>query len=382
MSSNNMYNIAEPSIKDKNWIIFPNTTLSHINTMDCNDAMEGECYYDKTFDQCIQSCKDSPKCNFGYYISNISGENNICVPLRDANIDSNPMYRLRNQNIYPEMDDTNSKVFINKTKYPFPPEQANIVFFMDNFLIQNVETKKLLETSPITDQSMTTPMGFKKDGDLIVQALQIPPDLSTGTQYVSIRYGDSLAFNIPNTTLVMRPNPSDNTMEWISRSFALSEQNSFFLKPLTPGRKMGDEVRYSDIFSIHSSVFIITIDKSSRVEKLYYESHSTAKDNGADATFCFIPKMKGWYCNNDAQCTEIPLEKMVINDKGIGTYDGLAIGRNPGCWGVCKYKVNNQPHLKPLEEYKEGDGKGSFNPWYIIIPAILAIAVVIFIIKH
>ena len=52
------------------------------------------------------------------------------------------MYRLRTQNIYSEMDGTDSKVFIDKTIYPFPPEQANIVFFMDNFLIQNTETKK------------------------------------------------------------------------------------------------------------------------------------------------------------------------------------------------------------------------------------------------
>ena len=123
-----MYNIAKPLVKEKNWMIFPNATLSQINTMDCNDAIEGECYTDKTFDQCIQSCKDSPECNFGYYISNIQGSNNICVPLRDVNIDSNPVYRLRTQNIYSEMDGTDSKVFIDKTIYPFHPEQANIFY--------------------------------------------------------------------------------------------------------------------------------------------------------------------------------------------------------------------------------------------------------------
>ena len=388
MSSNNMYNITKPLVKEKNWMIFPNATLSQINTKDCNNTIEGECYNDKTFDQCIQSCKDSPECNFGYYISNIQGSNNICVPLRELNIDSNPVYRLRTQNIYSEMDGTDSKVFIDKTIYPFPPEQANIVFFMDNFLIQNTETKKFLETSPISHEEfdqMSTPVSFEENGDLIVQALQIPPDLSAGTQYVSIKYGNPIAFNIPNTTLVMRPNPSDNTMEWISRSYVLSEHDAFYLKPLTPGREMGDEVRYSDIFSIHSNVSIITIDKGSSIERLYYESHSKAKDKGANATFRFIPKMKGWYCDKDAQCKEIPLEKMVINDKGIGTYNGVAIVRNPGCWGVCKYKVKNQPHLKPLEEYKEDDGKRSFNAWYIIIPAILILVVVVVVIylrKH
>ena len=65
--------------------------------------------------------------------------------------------------------------------------------------------------------------------------------------------------------------------------------------------------------------------------------------------------MIGFYCNNDNKCTPIPLEEMVVNEKGIGTKDGLSIGRNPGCWGVCKYKVQNKPLLKPLDEYKDNE---------------------------
>jgi hypothetical protein len=379
--SSNIYNIEKPLIKDKQWLIFPKSTFSQIETMDCNDAMEGKCYTDKSLPECIQYCKDSPECNFGYYISDISKENNICVTLRDANIDSNPMYRLRTQSIYPEMDGTNSTVFINKNKYPFPPEKANIVFFMDNFLIENLETKKLLETSPLSYSDSnpynSTRVGFEKDGDLVVQALQIPPDLSAGTEYVSIKYGDLLAFNIPTTTLVMRP--THHSIKWVTRSFSLSEHSSFFLRPLTPGREMGDEVRYSDTFSIHYSVSIVSIDKNSSM-KCLYESHSNTKNKGEYVTFRFIPKVKGWYCNIDAQCTEIPLEKMIINDKGIGTYDGIAIGRNPGCWGVCKYKIKNQPHLKNIEEYKEG--KSSNIVWYILIPVVLIFTAIILIRKH
>jgi hypothetical protein len=285
------------------------------------------------------------------------------------------MYRLRTQNIYTELNRFNSKVFIDKNKYPFPPEQANTVFFMDNFLIENIETKSYLESPPISEtENDISHVSFKKDGDLIVQVLQVPPDLSAGTQYVSARYGDLLVFNIPSTTLIMRPLHS--TMEWISRSFSLSTRTTCFMRPITPNeRKMGDEIQYSDTFSIHSSVSILGIDESSRIERLYYNSHEKAKDNGKDVTFRFIPKMKGWYCNNNSQCTEIPLEKMVVNDKGIGTYDGLTIGRNPGCWGVCKYKVKGQLHLKPLEEYKEG-GKVSHIVWYTILPVILFLAIV------
>ena len=175
------YDLEKPLLKDKKWLIFPNTIFSHLSTMDCNDAMDGQCYTDKTFDQCVSACENSSECNFGYYISDLPSGKNICVPLRDGNIDSNPIYRLRSKQIYPEMDDIQTKVFVDKRKYPFPPEQANTVFFMDNFTIQNTDTNTFLETSPI-GTNPDVGVKFDKNGDLIVQALQIPPDLSAGTQ--------------------------------------------------------------------------------------------------------------------------------------------------------------------------------------------------------
>jgi len=67
---------------------------------------------------------------------------------------------------------------------------------------------------------------------------------------------------------------------------------------------------------------------------------------------------------------------LLTNEKGIGTYEGLAIGRNPGCWGVCKYKIPNQPRLKPLEVYKE-PSKKSNNLWIILTPIILTLVIII-----
>jgi hypothetical protein len=352
--SSSVYDIKKPLIKEKRWIVFPDSTFSHIQSMDCNDAMEGQCYNNKSLSDCINDCQNSPECNFGYHISNIQGGEDICVPLRDGNIDSNPMYRLRNKSMYTEMDDITSTVFIDKTKYSFPPVDANIVFFMDNFLIENIETNDLLNISPVLKR-----VEFKKDGDLIVQVLQIPPDLSAGTEYVAVKYGDLIAFNIPNTTLVMRPNTSSNFMEWVTKSYSLSSNSSFYIKPLSPERKEGDKVRYSDTFTIHSNVSTIGVDKC------------------IDTAFRFIPKMNGYYCNNDGVCTEIPMEKMVINDKGIGTYEGLAIGRNPGCWGVCKYKIKNKPLLEHLKVYKDVDDYRSNIELYIFF--VLTVLILLFI---
>lgn len=135
MSNNNTndYNIEKPKIKDGKWLVFPNSIFSSLDTSDCNDAIEGVCYTDKTFNQCVEMCSDHPDCEYGYYISNYN--KNTCVPLRNLKSNSNPMYRLRSKNIYPELKNSVTKTFINKKKYPFPPEEANSVFFMDHFTI-------------------------------------------------------------------------------------------------------------------------------------------------------------------------------------------------------------------------------------------------------
>lgn len=369
MNTNSDYNIEKPLIKDKKWIIFPNSIFSNLELSDCNDAMEGKCYTNKTFNQCISLCENSPQCNFGYYISDLPGKN-ICIPLKDHKVDSNPVYKLRNKNIYPALGAATTKVFFKKDKYPFPPEDANTLFFRDNFNIQNVETGTLLETSPIS--STGEELYFTKNGDLIVQILQIPPDLSTDTHYIPIKYGDPLVFNIPNTSLIMRENPeNNNNMEWVPSDIKLSQDISYSIQPIMKNKKIGDKISLSDTFSIHTNVSILGVNKHSLIEKLYYNTYKQAKNKNKDVTFRFIPKMKGWYCNNNSKCTEIPLEKMVVDNNNTGTYNGFAIGRNPGCWGVCKYKIKNQPRLQPLNSYNKNQ-----PTTYIIL---LQFAIIIFI---
>jgi hypothetical protein len=371
MSENDIYNIKKPLIKDDNWFIFPDSVFSQTETMDCNDTIEGKCYTDKTFDECVKTCDKSSNCNYGYYISDLPGKN-ICVPLYNGNNNSNPIYRLRRKGIYDILEKASTKTFIDKRIYPFPPEEANTLFFMDNFNIQNVETKKLLKT----DGDYMEGVQFTKNGDLIVQMLKAPADLSAGAQYVPVRYGDPFVFNIPNTTLIMQENNINNEMQWVPRTYTLSEKIYYNIKPIMEGKKIGDIISLSDTFSIHKDVSILAIDDNSKIVKLYYETYSKSKDKNEDTTFRFIPKMKGWYCDNDNKCKEISLEKMTINDKGIGTYKGLPVGRNPGCWGVCKYKVLNKPLLKPFSVYKENDNIEN-NPLIIIIPSIIILLVIV-----
>ena len=363
--SDNIYNIDKPMIKDGHWLIFPNTIFSDLTTMDCDDTIEGICYNEKTFDECIDLCEKSPECNFGYYISHLQNNRNICAPIRDLLGNSNPAYRLRSKNMYPELDTTVVKTFINRNKYKFPPPEANTVFFMDNFFIENVETNTRLESSPLLGKSNI--VKFEKDGNLQVQLFEIPPNLSAGIQYVKLQYGQKFAFNIPRTTLVMRESDGIvSQMEWVSRSFSLSPDTVFSLYPLMPGKKLGDDVLYSDTFAIHIGPFIIGINTFLHATKYYFESYDNAKSRGHNVTFRFIPQMKGWFCNDNKECTEIPFSKMQIDDKGVGRINELPIGRNPGCWGVCNYKIKGTHILKPLDKYTGKRRKYSIFLFFII----------------
>ena len=354
------YDIEKPLLKDGKWLIFNNAIFSKLDTIDCNDTIESNCYKDKTFDECINICNSSTQCAYGYYLSN--NNINYCVPIRDLKINSNPVYRLRKKDIYPELKHSIVKTFINRDKYYFPPVQANTVFFLDNLLIQNTETSTILQTSPIIDSSYSdnNNIKFHKTGNVIVQPIEIPPNLSA-EHYITLKYGNNFSFNIPDTNLLIK---DLNGLKWKSTSFMSPVNTTFYLDPLTPGKKIGDDVYYSDIFNIRSSSSSLL-----GISPDYIIQNQTQPHN---STFRFIPKMIGFYCNNDNKCTPISLEEMVIDEKGIGRKDGLAVGRNPGCWGVCKYKVHDKPLLKPLDIYKESHTRSTpliifFSLFFILL---------------
>lgn len=134
------YVIQKPYIHNDEWLVFPDTTFSDLNSLDCNDTISGVCYTDKSFEECINLCDTAEEeCDAGYYVTGRGA--NICVPLKTSHKQLNPSYRLRNKNIYPVMSNLNVRTFFNGKKHQFPPDMANAVFFDDFFQIENVETK-------------------------------------------------------------------------------------------------------------------------------------------------------------------------------------------------------------------------------------------------
>lgn len=352
MISTNMYDIKKPELLNNKWLVFNNSVLSDLDTLDCDDAIEAICYKDKTFDQCIDLCDKSNSCAFGYYITRKNNDN-ICVPIKKLPHDMNISYRLRNQSIYPELKNTSVKTFLNKNVYEFPPSDANKIFYMDDFFFENVETNTIVNNNILSNVSKkkiskkidTNDVEFSKDGELRIHMLQIPISLSAGLQYVPVKYGDKVAFNIPTTNLVMRPSSSTtNTLEWISRSFNLGSSSSFTLMPLPDSnKKIGDYVSYSDKFSIISSnVFILGLNEWYNIQLYYYKNYEEAKLKNKNVTFRFIPKEEGWYCKNN-KSEIISFDKMIVDENGIGTYDGMKISRYPHSFGMCKSETTHRP---------------------------------------
>lgn len=358
MTSSNEYNINPPYTKN-NWLIFKDSTFSKLQTADCNDAIEGICYKNISFNECIDYCNKSYNCDYGYHISDLPDNKSICVPLNYSKY-FNPVYKLRNKNIYEELQNVDSKVFIDKNKYNFPPNEANNVFFMDNFLVKNMETSYILDTSPIKNYSQ---IDFKKNGDLIVKVIKTPPNSISGVEYRKVEYGDDLTLNIPNTNLVLED--KDDIIDWVSKSFTISSDESFKILPISSDDNNGDNyVYYSDEFYIYSNKTksIISVDKNTnKLVNSKYSDYNDAKSHNMNVTFKFIPKIKGWYCK-DKNCIETSIENMEIDDNNVGYIDKIPVNRIKSCWNLCK------------------QDKGKVNYIYRYIPIILITILILIII--
>jgi hypothetical protein len=374
------FDIQHPTIYKNKWMIFDDAVFSNINTLDCSNTVEGQCYTDKTFEQCVQMCDDHSDCTFGYYISNgPSKKKNWCVPIRELTHEINPVRRLRNKNTYPELNDRDAKVFISNqdTYNTWPPNQLNTVFFFDKFVLYNTETDMSLSSKfPLNND----PVIFEQLGNLPIQLLEIPPDLDADGRYVSVTYGDKVLFNIPNTIFTMGKSDTDDTLSWESRSFIRTNARSYFMSPVSiqnnesnknsKEKKNGDKIEYGDTFCIHSNVSVVGVEGDQL--KLYYMDYKDAKSNGLNVTFKFIPKSIGFYCD-DGKCKQVSLDK-VDSD---GKYQGMQVYRNPKCWNMCSSNKNNENFA--MKEYGSTNQSKSLPLCWIIFIVILCgiIAIII-----
>jgi hypothetical protein len=362
----NTSDISKPWRYKNKWMVWPETTLDSIIISDCNDTINGICLSGKTISQCIDECKEG--CAAGYHMEFKNGTT-LCAPLLTNNRPHlNPVHRLRKKEIYRELENVKISTFVNTDYFPFPPEEGNVVFFQD---ILSMSDK--LNGMGITLKNNTP------DHDLIYldkdieNNLQFIDALITASQverYMPLRYGQPCQIAIPATSLLISVS-SKNTLEWKESSRLFSTENTtFYLIPIDSTKKLGDLVTYNDVFGIKHASSLVVANINFPYLQLYNENIENIINKDIIYKFTLTSKMIGYYCDG-RDCKQIPVKDIETN----GLYKGVSVGRNPDCWGVCKYLImgtNSTIELKNSPDIIRSSNKHS----YILI-LILSIIIII-----
>lgn len=366
----NDYKISHPVkyANNDNILLFPNSTFAQISTLDCNDTINGNCINNISFDECVSKCTDNPdKCAVGYYIKTPTSK--ICVPI-DINTfkQSNPVYKLRKKDIYDEFKNSEVTTFIDTRTYPFPPNVANNVFYLD--VMQLVSQKSGLS---LGKEGEDPPIALFEDKSNGVNIQLLPFEFSNtlAMRYVPIKYNDNIFLRVPFTNYILSKLDLEKSFEWqISQ---ISEASSFdTFKIIRVDNSNNNEIlTYGDTFRLkYGDIYFCAIENNSLIASpLDFEQ---LESRGYDTIFTFKPKMLGYYCE-DGQCKSVELSK-TVQDGSKATYKGKEIFVNPVCYNMCDLQKNGITDLSNIETYDNNNA-----PAWIWIAIFVPIGVLLFI---
>lgn len=331
MDSKNVYSFATPkSSKNGSYYVFKDAIFSELDMSDCNDSIFGVCKNVKNLDECMKYCENSDVCVSGYLIENDNEK--ICVPLKQYSQESEiPYYRMRNKNIYPQLQNATTTVFIDK-KYPYPPNMANVMFYTDSFVLENVATGVRLG---LNEQEGIDPMvTFSNENSLYVQAVPSQISRSNLEKYVPIKNEDEFVLSVPHTALILRKKLNESEMGWIMRATVTGVPNNK-LTFHVPNKKRGELLNYSDTFYITFQGIPLAYDENTNKLVVSSSGIENTMSKNENLFFRAIPKIQVYYCDNG--CQSVSLEETDrIGDNA--TYKGKQVYRSPSCWNACPVK--------------------------------------------
>lgn len=310
----------DPPVVYNDWYVFPDSILSHLELNDCESSVDGVCHQTKNVQECIDLCKNGYPafCDMGYFIQN--KDQNICLPInRPTDILINEYYRLRNKNIYPELQDATTAVFFNKHIYPFPPDKPNVLFYTDHFVMKNISTDK---TIPKTEAN--------------IQFLSAGIIRNKTENYIYVRNGDELVINIPLSALILRKKDNDSGVVWVQRiSSSYDPVNTFQINTFPP-KPIGSTLNYDDTFYFTYQGYPLAYDQYDKavILPVSIDNALSEEETKNRVLFKLIPKIQVYYCDN-GKCNSIPLEKTDRRDDSA-KFNGNFVSRSPVCWGICE----------------------------------------------
>jgi len=316
----NALKVGQPRVTgDGKWYVFPHTTMSNIDFSDCDDTVNGVCHKGGTLQNCIDRCGADSSCKYGYYLE-LPDNKSICVPLVDRN--TSPYFRMRTQDVYPEMRDTKSYFYSQKNAYPYPADAPGTMYFGDHFLLKNLDVNK---TIGVDEANVVF-----NDDDIITQFL--PSDVTNDfiENYVGVKHGGDVTINIPGTAMILRQNDTEKEILWLARaSNYFVPNNTFQIYSTSPGKKVGEALAYTE-------QFYFTFQGKNMVYDL--ASGRLITDATRKTLFQLVPLVQVYYCDGDCRSIILSQTDMTGFD---AMYRGRQIYRSPVCWGTCERRKSH-----------------------------------------
>jgi len=326
----------------KNWLIFPNSVFEDLDISDCNDTITGICE-SKSFEQCLNDCEDSEICDSGYFI-NING--GTCVPI-DSGVYKylNPVYKIKNKSIYPVLQNTEIKTFVNK-KFGFPPDLANAIFHGDFFELENITTRDRLSMTS-NDFLNVNDISFSKEEGINLQIISYYDSISSVQTFIPIIYGQDVIINIPGTNLIF--SQDKDIMKWTTAVLTYPQQyNAIKLHSRTQG--VNSTAFYGDeIYMTYQDIYVLTYNEIRKTIELVRGTHESTK-NTHNIYFRFLPRLYVYYCDKTT-CKQIELKDVEPN--GVkARYKGNIVMRNDTCWDICRNESTRNIFLQEDKKKK------------------------------
>lgn len=283
------------------WSIYQDTEIVNMNSFDCNDTVTGNCEQMSLYD-CVELCKDSGECNLGYHIN----PGNICVPINTSiygNI--NPAYLIRKKGTYPELNNFDISTFLNETKYQYPPNDANVVYYRDVLYLKLYDLDMGLSNSDAI-------VVFTEKPDLLqfIPKKHINPSID---HILQMNYGDEFSINMVSTTLLLTKNFESGNF-FFDNTYDMNIQTDKLFSFHSPEKADGERMVYGDVFYITYITTDILYLNRNNVLVSKYDTYEKAKWLMNSHLFILEPRMAGYYSND---CKEVELVNCKKNNQQL-----------------------------------------------------------------
>ena len=130
------------------------------------------------------------------------------------NLTLNPIYTLRNQSIRSVLNNVKVSTFINTEDFPFPPDEANIVFFKDKLTLKDyINGTSIGKATTEKDGQNINYMVSGKGSEITILPAQKSSDIFS--KYKTLRYGEKIHIDIPQTSEMMSGGyEEDDFLRW------------------------------------------------------------------------------------------------------------------------------------------------------------------------